>query len=110
MIVFFSVYVYLVYCLIIYQCTVKQVVFQYKNIPDNNWGKELLLHDLPIEWSMPEPEAVISITGIEHQFNIKDNSKLKRDLIEAVISTGKLFYLNKRFFISFSTSYVNSLA
>ncbi|XP_071124316.1 transient receptor potential cation channel trpm-like [Mytilus edulis] len=36
---------------------------------------------------MPEPEAVISITGIEHQFNIKDNSKLKRDLIEAVIST-----------------------
>lgn len=72
-------------------------MFQYKNIPDNKWGKELLLHDLPIEWSMPEPEAVISITGIEHQFNIKDNSKLKRDLIEAVISTGKLFYLNKRF-------------
>ncbi|CAC5386342.1 unnamed protein product [Mytilus coruscus] len=50
-------------------------------------GKDLLLRDLPIKWTMPEPEAVISITGIDHQFNIKDNCKLKRDLIEAVIST-----------------------
>lgn len=72
-------------------------MLQYINIPDTNWGKELLLHDLPIQWTMPEPEAVISITGIDHQFNIKDNSKLKRDLIEAVISTGKLLYLNKCF-------------
>ncbi|CAC5400752.1 TRPM5 [Mytilus coruscus] len=59
----------------------------YINITDTKRGKELLLRDLPIKWTMPEPEAVISITGIDHQFNIKDNNKLKRDLIEAVIST-----------------------
>ncbi|XP_052075933.1 uncharacterized protein LOC127714024 [Mytilus californianus] len=59
----------------------------YINIPDTERGKELLLHDLPIQWTMPEPEAVICITGIDHQFNIKDNYKLKRDLIKAVIST-----------------------
>ncbi|CAC5388886.1 TRPM3 [Mytilus coruscus] len=59
----------------------------YIKIPDTELGKELLLHDLPIQWTMPEPEAVISITGIDHQFNIKDNCNLKRDLIEAVIST-----------------------
>lgn len=72
-----------------------QIVFQYIDIPNTKRGKQLLLRDLPIKWTMPEPEAIISITGIDHQFNIKDNCKLKRDLIEAVISTGKLLFLYK---------------
>ncbi|CAC5383684.1 Fibrinogen-like protein 1,Fibrinogen-like protein A,Angiopoietin-4,Angiopoietin-related protein 6,Techylectin-5B,Angiopoietin-related protein 7,Ficolin-1-A,Angiopoietin-related protein 1,Ficolin-1-B,Ficolin-2,Ficolin-3,Ficolin-1,Fibrinogen C domain-containing protein 1 [Mytilus coruscus] len=34
------------------------------------------------------PEAIIAITGISHQFNIKDKRNLKKGLIEAVKSTG----------------------
>ncbi|CAC5379431.1 unnamed protein product [Mytilus coruscus] len=50
--------------------------------------KELLQRNLPEKWKLPKPEAIISITGVCHQFNIKDKFNLKRDLIKAVISTG----------------------
>ncbi|CAC5409977.1 unnamed protein product [Mytilus coruscus] len=40
------------------------------------------------QWDISPPEAIIAITGISHQFNIKDKRNLKKDLIEAVKSTG----------------------
>ncbi|CAC5379430.1 TRPM1 [Mytilus coruscus] len=59
----------------------------YKEIHDTvdqtDWGTVLKK-----EWHVSPPEAIIAITGISHQFNIKNKRNLKKDLIEAVISTG----------------------
>ncbi|XP_052077425.1 transient receptor potential cation channel subfamily M member 1-like isoform X4 [Mytilus californianus] len=56
----------------------------YTQVPDTNDLGRVLEND----WLVSPPEAIIAITGISHQFNIKDKRNLKKDLIEAVISTG----------------------
>ncbi|XP_052077430.1 transient receptor potential cation channel subfamily M member-like 2 [Mytilus californianus] len=66
--------------------TLRKVLF--KQIPDTINRTELLRHKLPEEWKISAPEAIISITGIDHQFNLKDKHNLKRHLIDAVLSTG----------------------
>ncbi|XP_052078842.1 transient receptor potential cation channel subfamily M member 5-like [Mytilus californianus] len=60
----------------------------YTQIYDTVDQADLLRRELPRRWLVPTPEAVIAITGIHHQFNIKDKRNLKQMLIEAVISTG----------------------
>ncbi|XP_052078596.1 transient receptor potential cation channel subfamily M member 2-like isoform X1 [Mytilus californianus] len=60
----------------------------YIEIHDSVRRKELLQRNLPEKWKINSPEAIISITGVDHQFNIRDKCNLKRDLIEAVINTG----------------------
>ncbi|CAG2213478.1 TRPM2 [Mytilus edulis] len=60
----------------------------YIPIRDTVRWKELLQYNLPEKWKINKPEAIISITGICHQFHIKDKCYFKRDLINAVTSTG----------------------
>lgn len=69
----------------------KKVVLQFIQIPDSVKRTQLLQNDLPKGWKIPSPQAIISITGVSHQFNLKDKRHLKRHLIDAVISTGKTF-------------------
>lgn len=84
------------HCNNIVKGTAIHIMLQYMDMTDTDIKtKTLLLHDLPEKWKMPAPEAVISITGIDHQFNLKDKYNLKRDLIDAVISTGNILYLYK---------------
>ncbi|CAC5379427.1 TRPM1 [Mytilus coruscus] len=64
----------------------REVLFT--QVPDNVDQTKLLQDVLPKKWKVSPPDAIIAITGICHQFNIKDKRNLKRDLIEAVISTG----------------------
>ncbi|XP_071124314.1 transient receptor potential cation channel subfamily M member-like 2 [Mytilus edulis] len=60
----------------------------YTLITDTVDQADLLRRKLPRRWCVPTPEAIIAITGIHHQFNIKDKRNLKKMLIDAVISTG----------------------
>ncbi|CAG2246289.1 TRPM1 [Mytilus edulis] len=64
----------------------REVLFT--QVPDNVDQTKLLQDVLPQKWKVSSPDSIIAITGIHHQFNIKDKRNLKRDLIEAVISTG----------------------
>ncbi|CAC5379456.1 TRPM2 [Mytilus coruscus] len=57
----------------------------FAQIPEN---PDLLRSELSERWKINPPEAIISITGVHHQFNIKDKLKLKRNLINAVTKTG----------------------
>ncbi|CAC5358697.1 unnamed protein product [Mytilus coruscus] len=60
----------------------------YTQIPDTVDQSHLLRGILPKQWNVSPPDAIIAITGISHQFNIKNKRNLKKDLIEAVKSTG----------------------
>ncbi|CAG2213609.1 unnamed protein product [Mytilus edulis] len=81
--------VYDTHCISIIEGTIIHIVLQYIDLTrKDKKTKTLLLEDLPLRWQMPAPQAVLSITGIDHQFDIKDKYSLKRDLIDAVISTG----------------------
>ncbi|XP_063416436.1 transient receptor potential cation channel subfamily M member-like 2 [Mytilus trossulus] len=59
----------------------------YTLISDTEDQRDQLRRELPKRWGVPSPESVIAITGIHHQFNLKDKNNLKHMLIEAVKST-----------------------
>lgn len=52
------------------------------------------------QWDVSPPEAIIAITGISHQFNIKDKRSLKKELVKAVVSTGNICIKRIETFIS----------
>ncbi|CAG2246288.1 TRPM1 [Mytilus edulis] len=59
----------------------------YTEIPDTV-NQMKLGEILEEQWDVSPPEAIIAITGISHQFNIKDKRSLKKELVKAVVSTG----------------------